>query len=187
MEMFEAKVEGKVEEEVEEEVEAKVEELTLRALAREALEDADGERHKALPALVARLKSHKELYSQVVGKLVKRACLDELGSIVRDERGTIWAGGHPGASEASERVAALARSNLLNFVLPSGKRLAHASRAECMQQGEDYLKQGLTMCHLGRWLRLIGQSVPDGEVVHKVLTEDRLNELRAEAEKNGDA
>lgn len=184
MEMFEAKIEAKVEEKVGEDVEEKVEELTLRALAKEALEDADDDRHKALLALVARLKAHKQLYKQVVEKLVARACLDELGYIVRDERSTIWAGGHPGASAASERVKALAQSNLLNFVLPSGKRVSDATPAECLEHGENYLKQGRTMCHLGRWLLLIGKNVPDGQTVHNVLTEERLNELRAEAEKN---
>ena len=166
-------------------MEVAAEYLSLRALARETLSDADGDRHKALPALVARLKAHKQLYSQVVDKLVERACLDELGNVVRDGRSTIWSGGGASATEASERVAALARSNLLNFALPNGKRLANASRAECMEYGDGYLKQGKTMCHLGRWLRLIGQSVPDGKVVHKVLSEERLNELREEAEKNG--
>ena len=178
-------VEETVEEKVEEKTEEKTEELTLRSLARETLEDADDDRHKALKALVARLKSHKELYKQVVGRLVERACLDELGNIVRDARGTIWAGGHTGASDAAERVKALARSNLLNFVLPSGKRVAYATPAECKLYGENYLKQGRTMCHLGRWLCLIGENVPEGKVVHLVLTEERLNELRAEAEKNG--
>lgn len=164
----------------------KTEDLTFHALAREVLGDADGDRYKALPALVLRLKAHKVLYAQVVDNALEHACSDELRKIVQNDRSTIWEGGQPGASEASDRVVALARSNLLNFVLPNGKRLANASRAECMQHGENYLKQGKTMCHLGRWLRLIGQSVPDGKTVHKVMTEERLSELRAEAEKNGD-
>lgn len=162
-----------------------VEEPLLRALARQTLEDADGDRHEAVPALAARLKTYKELYSQLVDKLVKRACLEEIAAVVRSDRSTVWGGGHPRMTEASDRVVALARSNLMNFVLTNDKRLADASGAECMESSEKYLKQGETMCHLGRWLRLIGQDVPDGKTVSKVLSEDRLNELRAEAEKNG--
>ena len=163
----------------------KVEEATLRVLARETLDDADGDRRRALPALTARLRANKRLYKRLVDSLVEHACADELRHIIALNRSKIWEGGKFGASDASERVRALARSNLLNFVLPNGKRLAHASRAECMECSEDYLKQGRTMCHLGRWLRLIGQSVPEGKMVHKALSEERLNELRSEAEKNG--
>ncbi len=42
------------------------------------------------------------------------------------------------------------------------------------------------MIHIGRWLRLTAQSVPDGKTVSDVLDEGRLQEIKEEAAKNGE-
>lgn len=168
-------------------VSEKTEKISLRSLAREAMEKADNDVTKAHPVFLTALKAEKTLYKELVGSLVDQLCLEELHRVVRDDRRKLWDQAKTArTANPSERVAALARSNLMNLVLPNGKRLASATHADCMRYGEDYLKQGTTMCHMGRWLRLIGQSVPEGKTVHKVLSEERLHELREEAEKNGD-
>ena len=160
--------------------------ISLRSLAREAMEKADNNVQKAYPHCLAALKAEKTFYKEFVGSLVDRVCLEELHRIVRDDRRKLWDQAETAhAATPAERVAALARSNLMNLVLPNGRRLASATHADCMRYSEDYLKQGQTMCHMGRWLRLIGQSVPEGKTVHKVMSEERLHELREEAEKNG--
>ncbi len=163
------------------------EDVTLRSLAREAMETANNDVQKAHPLFLASIKAQEAFYKEFIGSIVDRICLDELHQVIRKDRAATWE-----AAEAvrtagpAERIAALARANLLNFVLPNGKRIGAASGAECTDHGENYLKQGKTMCHLGRWLRLVGQSVPAGKRVSKVLSEERLHELREEAEKNED-
>jgi len=163
-----------------------IEDVSLRSLAREAMEKAKNDVRKAHPIFLAALKAQGKVYKELVDLLVERVCLDELHQVIRRDRATIWDRAEAAHTAASaERVAALARSNLMSFVLPNGKRLASATRAECMRYSEDYLKQGKTMCHMGRWMRLIGQSVSDGRTVQKVLSEERLHELREEAKENG--
>ncbi len=165
----------------------KTETISLRSLARAAMGKAKNDVRKAHPVFLAAVKAEKEFYKELVGSLVEQICLDELHRVIRDDRRKLWDGAETARTAApAARVAALARSNLMNFVLPNGKRLASATHAQCMLHSDDYLKQGNTMCHMGRWLRLIGQSVPVGQVVRKVLSEKRLHELREEAEKNGE-
>jgi hypothetical protein len=75
-------------------------------------------------------------------------------------------------------------SCLLDMPLAGGKKLRDAGRAEIMAQIERYEKQAGNMAHKARWLRLVLQSLPEGKLVGKVITEKRALELFEEA-RNG--
>ena len=152
---------------------------------REAYEAAKGDLPTAAKALVQNIWRSRALRDAVTEPLIDRASYDLLGEYARAQRKAAW---NPGNDPSRDRVIFRALSNiegLMDFPVPFGPRLAECTREQVMAGSEFYSKQGDNMMLKGRFLRLVGQSVPDGQKAGDVLSEDRLQELQEEAEKNG--
>jgi hypothetical protein len=164
------------------------EETTLGILierAHKAHPDSTKDAAKALEEMVL---VNEEIFFEVMKPHVGRVCYDLLRDGTASRRGAIWkptgsivANSAP-ARALREGVVALATSNLLLFPLPGGQRLGEASRADVAGASDFYGKQAKDMSHKSRWLTLIAQSLGDGEKVSDKFTEERLAELKREAE-----
>jgi len=168
--------------------------IALGALAREALEEVDGNTEKAVSRLLYQLKNNPQLLKKIIEAAVHDAVYHRVQYNIRHNRTSIErsidrqnAAQTINRKRDKDRVVALAEvvsSTLLDMPIAGGKKLRDASRAEVVAQIERYEKQAGTMSHRARWLRLVLQSVPEGKRVGKVITEQRALELFEEA-RNG--
>lgn len=149
-----------------------------------ALEANAGDQVKAARALEEKVRKDSALRKHLLEPLITYACHQAVGIQIRQHRGRVWNGPRAvpkGAGDRAGRLEALAVEMLSSFPLPGGLPLAEATREDLAAAADFYAKQATDMAHKGRWLQLIGQSVPDGKRVRDVLTEDRLRELKKEA------
>lgn len=160
----------------------------LEDFAVDALENAKGDNVKASELMAKALKKKPTFCEQ----LILMGCAKVIQDVRLHSRRAAMKvvsinspGVQPGGQAAGRRLETMARSNLMNFVLPNNKRLAQAKREDIAAASDFYLKQGRTMVHHGRWLALCAQSVPAGKRLEDVMSEERLLELRNEAERNG--
>jgi hypothetical protein len=157
---------------------------TVSIAAFRALEEAKGDIRLATEYLIKRVRTDRALKMAILEPLVEYACNNAISRQQRVNRERVWTAPTPRPNTShSEQIQALARSNLMLFPLPmlNGKLLRDATRGDVILAGDFYAKQAADMAHKGRWLALVGQSIPDGKTVADVLSEDRLRELQKEA------
>lgn len=169
------------------------EELILAA-AKAALEDASGDLNIATEMMVAAAGKSSALRNALLEPYLETACREAVRRQIQSIRREVWTaskGKRAGSSAPSAvveqqqraRVVQLAAGTLMMFPLPGGKRLGEATREEVAAAAEFYAKQSADMGAKANWLRLIGQSLPEGKKVAEILTDRRLQELQAEAAK----
>ncbi|WP_091739826.1 hypothetical protein [Phenylobacterium immobile] len=155
-----------------------------------ALEDANGDMNKAADMLQIAVDQSPTLRSALLEPWVAQACREAIRRHLQDVRREVWTGTKSHTAGASKpevmaeqraRVVQLAAGTLLMFPLPGGRRLGEATREEVGAAAEFYSRQSADMGTKARWLRLIGQSLPDGKRVSDVLSDRRLEELQLEA------
>lgn len=163
------------------------------AAAKAALDDAKGDLSGAAKMMEQAVRASSSLRTAVTDPLIAQACYDAVRRQIKWARREAWTGTkHRGSQSTPEviqaqqsRVVHLAAGTLAMFPLPGGKRLGEATREEIVAAADFYGRQASDMGAKARWLRLIGQSLPDGKRVSDVLTDKRLRELQAEAQSDG--
>ena len=164
----------------------RVETPSLANLVREALEELDGKRDKAVDRVFYKLKADQKLLRSVVTEAVMFAIAQSAQKGVLQQRHNILRRHEAAQSRGSVVALAEGISNaLLDFPLAGGTKLRDAKRGEVMEQVEIYETSAKSMSHKARWLRLIAQAVPDNKTVGSVMQEKRVQELFEES-KNAD-
>jgi hypothetical protein len=159
---------------------------TVSSVAADCLAQADGNVLKATDLFVQVTASDHLLYRELMDPLHRSACYAAVTSCCRTERGVIWNAPQPSVDERRGQVIALAKAtenSLMNFPLPGGLRLGDAGRQSVLKAAEFYGKQSRDMGAKAIWLQLVAQSVTGTRTVRQCLTDDRLVELRTEAER----
>ena len=163
---------------------AEQDEETVATAAGRAMAEANGDIAAAAKRLQDWVRKNHTLKRALLDPLIEYACYNAVRRQLGEGRRKVWNAPKPveGMSQA-DKVAILARSNLMLFALPiaNGKLLKDATREEVGQASEFYGKQATDMAHKSRWLALIGQIIPEGKIVGQVLSEGRLSELQDEA------
>lgn len=157
--------------------------LTLRQVALDALESTDWLVPDAVAALVKQIQKSRPLRDQLTAPLLERACTDYVEELHRHHRADVWSAATPAGKDNPGRIHALAAGNLLTFRLAGGLPVANADRDDLRENSNRYLKQGRTMLHIGRWLRLTAEKVPEGKTVGQVLSAEDLQALKEKAER----
>jgi len=156
---------------------------TLNQIAVEELRHAGGDRAEAISAMVQRLLSDEILREALIVPIVRNVCQQQISLAVRNQRERVWHAPTRKAGQSRVRTAAAVNKlSLMNFRLPSGKRLGDASGAEVRAASVDYLTQGRDRTIKGRWLGAVADAVPVNKIVRRVLDETRLGALRSKAE-----
>jgi hypothetical protein len=167
------------------------EETTLGILierAHKAHPDSTKDAAKALEEMVL---VNEEIFFEVMKPHLYRVCWEVMSDGKSGVRDRVWNGGGGVGSSAGKvamraelrnSVVALATSNLMLFPLKSGLKLGDATRGEIVETADHYAKLAKDTGHKSRWLTLIAQSLGDGEKVSDKFTEERLAELKREAE-----
>lgn len=159
---------------------------SLTDAARIALATADGEVRRATDLLYERAMTDQAFLDHHFREAIRTACYAAVSGCVRQERRAVFAMPQPTSPERRAQINALASGSirsLMDFPLPGGKRLGDATRGEVSEAADAYGKQARDMAWKSRWLGHIAQSLPDGKRVADVLTDERLEELRAEVGK----
>ncbi len=154
-------------------------ELTLTALAREALEERDGNVAKAAGLLASRLRRDEKLLDTVVEEAiteVARARAHKLNTRVREA--VIRSASRADVEALADGLAA----SFLDFPLSTGVRLRDATRDAIQTQAEIYRRMHVNTGHKFRWLERIAQAVPVGKKAGDVLDDSRLSELWRETQ-----
>ena len=133
--------------------------------------------------MTQRLLSDENLRDALIAPIVREVCAQKISLLIRARRAQVWRA--PPPESGRSRVATLAavnRLSLMAFLLPSGKRLGDATGAEVRAAAAAFLAQGRDMVIKGRWLTAIADAIPANRMVRRVLDENRLQALRAQAE-----
>lgn len=155
------------------------EEITLTTLAREALEERDGNVTKAAGLLANRLSRDKKLLNIVVEEAIREVANDRARQLnMQLRRAVIRSASRADVDALADGLAA----SFLDFPLSTGVRLRDADRKAVEVQVEIYRRMHVTTGHKYRWLQCIAQAIPDGKKVGDVLAESRLNELWKETQ-----
>lgn len=159
---------------------------TFTQVAREALEEADGDIQAGTDNLVAKVLASQDYRVRFFGKLVRDACYSAISDLVRDERSEIWQAEQPKRKLLHRgMVEALARGvakTLFDFPLPGGQRLGDATRLQVGDAASSFEDQARTPAREARFLRAVYALLPDDKAtVRKAIKLDKLKQLREEA------
>lgn len=161
--------------------------LPVTLAARKAFADAGGDIERAVEALIATADDG------VRNELISRGARIAIADVMSTQRTAVW-NGHGMANRADRapayfdpearkaQVIALAKSNLLAFLLPGGEPLGEATAPRVRQAAQFYAVQSAGYAEKQRWLTLIVAALPDDKtVVRRVLDNDKLQALRLKA------
>jgi hypothetical protein len=163
---------------------------TLEDMIERAYEANLNDTKAAARALEGMILANEEIFFEVMKPHLYGICYQMLMNGNKHGRDAVWRERSKSLSPVSraaltgsrERVINLAMSNLMLFPLPSGMKLGSATRAEIAAAADHYAKLSADTGHKARWLTLIAQALGDGEKVADKFTEERLAELKKEAE-----
>src|SRR6266566_5191414 len=156
--------------------------FTIAEVAKRELEAADGKVEIATKAMVRHVRADDRLYRQLMDFLVQQACYSTICAVQRKNRRPIWDQPQPSPKDVRRRIRVFAKG-LMAFPLRSGLRLGDAFREEIEADSKFYLAQANDMHVKGRWLALVAKKLPPNKPVGRVLTETKLKQLKAAAEK----
>lgn len=154
----------------------KTADVDIAALAASHLAAADNDVQAATLTLYQAALEDLRIEQALTRPLLRSACYDALRAECRRERRNIWTAPNYSKAGNGQRVQQLAR-RLMDFPLPGGKRLAHATREEVLAAADSYTKQATRMQQIGVWLSRIADRVEEGTVADS-LTEAELVELQ---------
>lgn len=161
-------------------------ETVIKTAVTMCMNKSNGSIATAVDLLQTMAKQHPKLREAIADRYLREACWDA----VQEWQGIVSTPKPPAISPpaparapdpatSKRRVMAMAKG-LMDFSLPGGCLLRHATRVVVSQAVEDYEHGAKKFAHRARWLRLVAQSLPPGKRVSDVLTEDRLVELEKE-------
>jgi hypothetical protein len=163
---------------------------SLEDMIERAYETHLGDTKAAARALEGMILANEEIFFEVMKPHLYSVCYQMLMDGNKRARHVIWSGDSKSSNTRAKAAVTgnrnsaivLAASNLLLFPLPSGMKLGSATRAEITAAADHYAKLSADTGHKARWLTLIAQALGDGEKVSDKFTEERLAELKKEAE-----
>lgn len=155
--------------------------IKISDLAKAAFEASGGDQVKAARLLQEDVLSEPRKYHALMDPLVKEACNMAVSDYVRERRSKVW--NAPAPANDADRVRALAEGNaLMFFLLPGGKRLAEATKADVLEAADRYRKQADDMAAKATWLERIAAKLKGNKTVEHFFDEDQLRSLREEIE-----
>ena len=144
-------------------------------LAAEAFKQSDNNTDRAADILFDRLKSDPVLYAQYIDPLIREWCQQVIGSeCVRKPRASIWT---PAVNASSNARANTFKNSLLDFPLPGGKPLRHATKADLKAAIEIYTKQAKNMMSKAQWMQRIVDSMGNKRTVGSAFTDEALQQM----------
>jgi hypothetical protein len=149
----------------------------VSAVAAQILDGVGGDATKAAQALEDRILKDRDLFRVTMTPLVGRVCAEIVGKVIRDRRASI-SNAVKQADDAIAGAAALQATaqSMLDFPLPGGKLLRHATSDDCVDAARAYEKQAQDMAGKSRFLRNVGLRA-GANLVGEVLTEMDLVQL----------
>jgi hypothetical protein len=168
---------------------------SLSALARDALDSADGDVARATDIVVEKLLEDKLLLRSVIHEAIREASAYHVRRKMRSDREIIIRGAmlraqdpvrsvavpNGGGRNSVVALASVVRNSLLDMPLAGGLKLRHAKHEQVITQANLWESMSKDTGRKARWLMLIAKSVPPGKTVGEVITEDRAEALFREA------
>ena len=156
---------------------------TLGTLARETLDDCDGDTEKATAALSKRLLKDTALLRMVIEQAVRDATYSNVQGALRSSRASLLSIVANPPKLDGTAIAAAMRRNLLDFALAGGLRLGDATKGEVLAQVKRYEEQAGDMAHKARWLKAVADATPARKTVGAALSAERVEKLFEETRK----
>lgn len=161
--------------------------ISVRSIAREVLEEADGNWEKAARLFRLRLDKDSALYRAIVEPLIQGAIWQHIRSVAHSDRAHVW---HRApkpdrniADGGQVRAARLVAARLMDFTLWGGRRLGDATRPELVEVIEKYESDAKANGERARWLTLVAERLKDDKTtVAKALKEKDLLALQKKAQ-----
>lgn len=157
----------------------------MRFMAREALDGANGDEAAATDTLFHAVVNDEAIYELVALPLVRNACNEWIRRLNGEARRVVRQAVVTQIDRPRVSTADQARATafmLRDYPLAGGVKLGDATREEIARTIDLKETQSATMLADARWLRLVAQSLPPGARVRDAISEERLIELRREAQ-----
>ena len=159
---------------------------------KDAMAKAGNEIHNAKILLAKRAKKYEPLRKALLENWLERICYEEVRHFNGDGRKALRhkiACGLVGIEDRSLKDGGLhflaqANADLMTFALWGGKPLGKGSREEIQDSANKYYANARTSQVTGRWLALVAQGLPNDKKAGDHFTNERLLELRWEAERD---
>jgi hypothetical protein len=159
--------------------------VSFYSIASEMFDIANGDSQLALRRMIIKIEKDTALRHQLLtNEIIEGLCRNAIHSVAGTRRHAVWT--VPKQQDGRARVIALANATvpiLLDMQFEGIPRLGDANREIVTVTADRYEKTAADRSHKARWLRLIAQHMPDGKSVKDVMTNERLAELRSEAER----
>jgi len=150
----------------------KSEKPTLVAMARNALQDYDGDVEKTTNHILKTIRKNKDLLAIIVNEAVEIAVSYQVALAHRGERRVIMR-----TLNHLEALSGAVESMLLDFPLAGGIKLRDATRDDVERQAAIYRSQIGDMAHKQRWLEAIAERLPEDSTVGDVFSETDVASL----------
>lgn len=143
----------------------------------------NGDVNETTEALYQRVTTDPALHAEWIEPLIREWCRDTVSDLaVRKPRQAVWNG--PAwtpevNAESNERLKTFARS-LLDFPLPGGLPLRHATKDDLIAASEFYEKQANDMLWKAKWLKRIIDGMGRKRTVGNAMTDEQLERLKQE-------
>lgn len=154
------------------------EEAPVSAIAQQCLRDAGGDIHKAQKLLEGLVRGHPPLYRNLMDPLLATACYDAITKVIRADRQKVWTAPNYTKAGNGQRLETMA-TTLLDFPLPNGVLMRHATKDDLLAAADFYAKQAKDMQHKGAWIAAIAAKVGK-KTVGERFTAEQLAKLREE-------
>lgn len=152
----------------------------LFELARNALQDCDGNVHAAIEDVISAITGSENLLQIVIRQTVEKAVESVVGSVMRTDRAMIYQS-HTRTNAAGQKaVAALAGGiarSIFDFPLAGGVKLRDATREQVEKQAEIYAAFAKDQATKAAWLREIANRMGSAAKVSDALKESDVEAM----------
>lgn len=134
---------------------------TIRAMARDAYEKADGDWEDATRAFWKQLRENAALYGELVDALVNAEIRNLIRAVAHSKRAASIAPNRDAGSDFLSAEVERARVELLDYPLTGGIKLRDACRADLDAESDMREKLAQTNAINAAWLRSLHDALPD--------------------------
>ena len=155
--------------------------VTLGLLVKDALDQFDNDKKKAISYLTMRLRNDKKLLSQIIQKAIEDALGYRASLRIKNIREDVKR-----AQMDSGSLSRAITMCALDFPMSGGKSLREATRKEAACLFDHYQTSAETMLQRSRFLALIIKECgsDDDVVIGTVISDERANQIWKESEKD---
>lgn len=146
-------------------------------IAKQCLEEADGDWEQAAQLMEARVLNDDALYKEVALPLIKRAVWALVRGASRKKRQTFFSNRRVG-KDTTTGIKAVAAMNWLDYPLMGGQKLGDATREDLQKNIEKHVSDAKENEKKANWLSRIQSGVVT--VVRDSLSSDKIAELAEE-------